>query len=153
MTDRDWCNAQPDAAELNEAFDLAKASGVITRSTIAALIHKLQEARAANVVVPDGAHLIERERARQKSEEGWTADHDDLHDQGELAAAASRYALYHTAYYEQSEIGTYWPWHPKWWKPADAVRNLVKAGALIAAEIDRIQRKDVALSKKQEAST
>lgn len=36
-----------------------------------------------------------------------------------------------------------WPssWHPEWWKPSnDPVRNLVKAGALIAAEIDRIQR-------------
>jgi hypothetical protein len=34
-----------------------------------------------------------------------------------------------------------WPWAEKWWKPSeDQVRNLVKAGALIAAEIDRIQR-------------
>lgn len=45
MTDRDWCNAQPDSAELNDAFDLAQASGMVTRSTIASLIHKLQEAR------------------------------------------------------------------------------------------------------------
>ena len=27
----------------------------------------------------------------------------------------------------------------EWWKPADRLRNLIKAGALIAAEIDRIQ--------------
>lgn len=39
----------------------------------------------------------------------------------------------------------YWPWEPGWWKPgkgnsyADRVRELVKAGALIAAEIDRLQ--------------
>jgi hypothetical protein len=32
-----------------------------------------------------------------------------------------------------------WPWDAKWWKPSvDHVRNLVKAGALIAAEIDRM---------------
>jgi hypothetical protein len=34
-----------------------------------------------------------------------------------------------------------WPWSKKWWKPSsDPIRNLVKAGALIAAEIDRLQR-------------
>jgi hypothetical protein len=34
-----------------------------------------------------------------------------------------------------------WPWDNKYWKPSeDKVRNLVKAGALIAAEIDRLQR-------------
>jgi hypothetical protein len=33
-----------------------------------------------------------------------------------------------------------WPWDQKWWKPSDdPVKNLVKAGALIAAEIDRLQ--------------
>jgi hypothetical protein len=36
-----------------------------------------------------------------------------------------------------------WPWDAEWWKPSpDSVRNLVKAGALIAAEIDRLQRKE-----------
>ena len=37
----------------------------------------------------------------------------------------------------------YWPWDMKWWKPSDEdpIRNLVKAGALIAAEIDRLQRR------------
>jgi hypothetical protein len=35
----------------------------------------------------------------------------------------------------------YWPWEWSFWKPRDPVRNLVIAGALIAAEIDRLQRK------------
>lgn len=35
-----------------------------------------------------------------------------------------------------------WPWDASWWKPSpDPIANLVKAGALIAAEIDRLQRK------------
>ena len=35
-----------------------------------------------------------------------------------------------------------WPWDESWWKPSnDSIRNLVKAGALIAAEIDRLHRK------------
>ena len=33
-----------------------------------------------------------------------------------------------------------WPWSDKWWKPKDKIRDLVRAGALIAAEIDRLQR-------------
>lgn len=32
-----------------------------------------------------------------------------------------------------------WPW-AWWWKPSTEIRDLVKAGALIAAEIDRLQR-------------
>jgi hypothetical protein len=39
-----------------------------------------------------------------------------------------------------------WPWKPDWWKPSPGtdeearIRELAKAGALIAAEIDRLQR-------------
>ena len=36
-----------------------------------------------------------------------------------------------------------WPWEPASFKPQDGqIRNLVKSGALIAAEIERLQRKD-----------
>lgn len=36
-----------------------------------------------------------------------------------------------------------WPWEPEAWKPEpEAIDNLMKAGALIAAEIDRLQRRD-----------
>jgi hypothetical protein len=35
------------------------------------------------------------------------------------------------------------PWDYKWWKPSkDPIKNLVKAGALIAAEIDRLQNSE-----------
>ena len=38
------------------------------------------------------------------------------------------------------ELMKFWPWHRCWWKPSDdPIRNLVKAGALLAAEIDRLQ--------------
>jgi len=42
----------------------------------------------------------------------------------------------------QPGVPTMWPWHQGWWKPSpnDRIRELVKAGALIAAEIDRLQR-------------
>ncbi len=89
-----------------------------------------------------GAELIAAERQRQIDVEGWTPEHDDKHHQGEMADAAACYAL---RSYEpvrgDEKPKSMWPWAPEWWKPSDdPVRNLVKAGALIAAEIDRLQR-------------
>lgn len=97
----------------------------------------------------NGSQLIADERARQVMEEDWTPEHDDDHHKGELSAAAIVYAK---AAYKQvafgtlpdmfaSEEGRDWPWDSTWWKPSqDPVCNLIKAGALIAAEIDRLQR-------------
>lgn len=94
-----------------------------------------------------GAERIAAERQRQVDAEGWTPEHDDEHVAGELAIAASCYAA--EAHYGRTHshmnvapIGARgWPWDPMWWKPTgDPVRDLVKAGALIAAEIDRLQR-------------
>lgn len=92
-----------------------------------------------------GAQLITEERARQISAEGWDAGHDDEHDEGQMCAAAECYAeaaeLQVGGITHVSDTPKYWPWEYQWWKPsADPVRNLVKAGALIAAEIDRLQR-------------
>lgn len=103
----------------------------------------------------DGVALIAAERRRQAEAEGWTPRHDDGHTKGELARAAACYALpldYRPVStrlvdghgdrgdrYGHYPLG--WPWHPDWWKPsADRVRELAKAGALIAAEIDRLLR-------------
>lgn len=33
-----------------------------------------------------------------------------------------------------------WAWHSRWWKPKDRRCNLVRAGALIVAEIERLDR-------------
>ena len=93
---------------------------------------------------PSGTDLIAAERERQQSEEGWDFQHDDEHDGGELARAAAMYAL--PPEMRQGGVpinGTFlWPWENRWWKPSpdDRVKELVKAGALIAAEIDRLGR-------------
>jgi hypothetical protein len=90
--------------------------------------------------MPTGVELIAEERNRQVEKEGWTPEHDKQHRDGELAVAGASYAVYHTdAQVLDSTLDNAWPWDEKWWKPSkDPIRNLVKAGALIAAEIDRI---------------
>jgi hypothetical protein len=93
-----------------------------------------------------GIDIIAAERKRQVEKEGWTADHDDKHVRGELAWAAACYAkppLYRTAAINEGRYPPQvWPWDAGSWKPCpdNRVRELAKAGALIAAEIDRILR-------------
>lgn len=96
----------------------------------------------------DGITLIARERLRQVSQEGWSEYHDDGHEYDELAIAAACYALPDRKRESERRLGAIpllWPWDFKWWKPTphDRIRELVKAGALIAAEIDRLQRLNV----------
>jgi hypothetical protein len=85
---------------------------------------------------------IVAERRRQIEAEGWTPEHDDEHGAGEMAAAAAAYAFSAATegrYYAADPLG-FWPWDAKWWKPKGARRDLVRAGALIVAEIERLDR-------------
>ncbi len=109
----------------------------------------LQEAKKLNTT---GAERIAAERRRQEEEEGWTPEHDAEHTNAELATAGVGYAMFAVEQlvmgpdrempgeaYSVPPSATEWPWHPDRWKPStDPIRNLVKAGALIAAEIDRL---------------
>lgn len=89
------------------------------------------------------------ERRRQIHEEGWSAEHDDQQIRGELARAASCYALHgshgdhvRTSLQFHSRCPSNWPmaWDVEWWKPTTPRRDLVNAAALILAEIDRLDR-------------
>jgi hypothetical protein len=97
--------------------------------------------------VQSGAELIAIERERQITVEGYDADHDDgEHVGGELAQVAQHYVDVAEAQRanlpDWERVPTAWPWQEIFWKPSpDAIRNLTIAGALIAAEIDRLQRK------------
>lgn len=111
---------------------------------------------------PTGIDLIAAERKRQIEAEGWTAEHDDVHLDSELAQAAEVYALC-----EQGNVlaiteyasTPQWPWDTQWFKPfrsdlsnaefpeVDRLRCLVKAGALYKAELDRIDRRRRAIAK------
>jgi len=86
---------------------------------------------------------IERERIRQLRDEGWSLEHDDKHDAGELADAAACYAICQPV----EIVRQFWPWEWAWWKPTNKRRNLVKAGALIVAEIERLDRVEKGLKR------
>lgn len=95
-----------------------------------------------------GVELIAEERQRQIEVEGWTKEHDAQHKDCELAKAAICYADPNVYYHHENRVlrhrrpnWDFWPmkWDECWFKPTDRIRDLVKAGALIAAEIDRLQ--------------
>ncbi|HBQ6696756.1 TPA: hypothetical protein MBK65_001844 [Klebsiella pneumoniae] len=115
----------------------------------------LDEVRAQGVKsLSNAVQSVIAERQRQQSAEGWTSKHDDKHDNNELAFAASCYAFHSAAAsWDFEDDGTpydihpapkNWPWAPEWWKPTNPRRDLVKAGALILAEIERIDRQEAA---------
>lgn len=123
------------------------------------VIAALQESGA----IPDGgltaaAHDVLAERRRQVEVEGWTIDHDDKHANGEMASAA---ACYVTAplmsrierEWVPPDQPKAWPWHWTWWKPSFRRRNLVKAAALLIAEIERIDRSEQAYIDEERRKT
>lgn len=78
------------------------------------------------------------ERQRQVSAEGFSLHHDDRYVNGELAEAASTYA---TLAGKPRSMSTGWPRVIGEFKPSsDRRRDLVKAAALLLAEIERIDR-------------
>ncbi|MGE3990353.1 DUF7220 family protein [Pseudorhodoplanes sp.] len=99
------------------------------------VLRRLFEALHIRHPLSPGALAIVAERRRQIEAEGWTPEHDLAHAPGELAKAGASYALSLT---ERGDLPPVtWPWSADWWKPTDHRRNLVKAGALILAELDR----------------
>ena len=106
---------------------------------------------------PEYAHAMQLfydERDRQKEQEQWTYEHDDGHTQGELWKAAYFYTsiALKPIVWGYTFFQSKWPWDAQWFKPwkkkldgtytteIDVERCLIKAGALILAEQDRLDR-------------
>ncbi len=85
---------------------------------------------------------IAAERRRQIQEEGWTTDHDDQHIRGEMATVAALYAMppRHSVNLLEYIFPASWDRYA-WWKPKTRRRDLIRAGALIVAEIERMDRR------------
>ena len=82
------------------------------------------------------AGQIMKERERQIVEEGYPVKDDvNFNSHGELARAAMCYMSTVT----HNTVPSLWPYHKNAWKPGSRLRDLVKAGALVAAEIDRME--------------
>lgn len=108
--------------------------------------HAIAVANAMCGVVHTAIARIQNERARQLDAEGHTVEHDDGYTGGELAMAAASYCCAEDCREmcldKDALPATLWPWGDKHWKPSpdDRIKELVKAGALIVAEIERLQR-------------
>lgn len=99
---------------------------------------------------------VAAERERQVKKERWSRRHDDGHTTGELACAAAAYAYGASLSQEEKEfhrdalygsrrgissiIARLWPWDSRWYKPKDRRSDLIRAAALLVAEIERIDR-------------
>lgn len=99
-----------------------------------------------------GIQRIAAERRRQVTKERWTESHDDEHESGQLAMAAACYAAPEPIFTKREAClsGVFyrdpWPWDSEWDKrdKHDRKRRLEIAGALIAAELDRLYRAELA---------
>lgn len=100
----------------------------------------------------EGVLALVGERFRQITEEGYDSRHDDIHDLAELATAGLCYASLAQVqalalaadeeFTMSPEPPPSWPWDKEHWKPSlNPQRNLEKAGALFAAEWDRLERR------------
>jgi hypothetical protein len=98
-----------------------------------------------------GIEIIAKERKRQIEELGYDYSNDELYANEQLSRAGATYAMpkfirimYQSFSFkngEQKFFPRWWPWDEKYWKPTpgDRIKELAKAGALIAAQIDWIQ--------------
>ncbi len=93
--------------------------------------------------------MFSDERHRQITEEGWTPEHDDEHVNGELSDAAACYAATENIYFPKKIFFIFtrfiplFPWNKyAWYKKQkhDRKRQLIIAGALLIAELERLER-------------
>ena len=90
---------------------------------------------------------IKEEREKQIIKNGYKPEHDDQHTDGSIADAAAHYASY-----SKSEL---YPWDKQYDSKEKHSRKqqLVIAGAMIVAELERLERTNMDVDFSQHAST
>ena len=83
------------------------------------------------------AHDVLTERHRQIVEEGYAPEGDGVYHNDELSFAAAGSAVAGTSWDKSFRL---WPWAMTAFKPRSRRANLVRAGALILAAIEKIDR-------------
>lgn len=86
------------------------------------------------------AHDVLAERRRQVEVYGYTPESDDRYSSGQMSIAAACYLVDSDAYPNPGQQPPDWPWAADFWNPTDYRRDLVRAAALVLAEIERIDR-------------
>lgn len=142
--------------------DLLGIGGIMTVISVIRgyVIRRVMEKKRAADVPPDFQHVVEEiaaERDRQIKAEGYSLAHDDEHRDSELARAAAAYAFAASlgsderARFAQafdsnvrspgvSLTARLWPWNIHQFNPTHARRDLIKAGALVVAQIGVLDR-------------
>ncbi|MFG6654957.1 hypothetical protein ACG0Z5_10855 [Scandinavium sp. M-37] len=126
-------------AEILARAEICDDSVLTDYADIAAAMREIQEYRKSSPAQRD----VIAERQRQIGAEGWTPERDDSYRSGELVLAACCYAEY-SGVRGVGDSPVKWPWGDEWWKPQGKRRNLVKAAALLLAEIERLDRREKA---------
>jgi len=141
----------------NLLFEMSGSSiGWLAWRTKQALTAGLSLVPSEGVEVSQAAKDVLEERRQQLTREGWSHKHDDKYTEGELVRGAVSYALNaigqpdyvealelidgHAKAHRQVLVPRHWPWSRRWWKPKDPRADLVRANALLVAEIERLDR-------------
>lgn len=93
------------------------------------------------------------ERQRQIEKEGYSTAKDDLYVSNELVRGGAGYVNHVVGrswtynkempeVYQNEEVPEFWPWADNFWKPKSPREDLVRAAALLIAEIERIDREE-----------
>lgn len=149
------------AAELAQALPANAAGQLVVAADHVATVEPVEGGElvgtSANVAVVDefeevgepwaglqrAASDVILERLRQVHGEGFTLERDDGYENGQLPRAAACYLVGSAGL--PSRLRTlHWPFAPEWLKPGGRRADLVKAAALILAEIERLDRAEAA---------
>lgn len=107
------------------------------------LLRRLFEALHIRRPLTPAMNAVIAERWRQIDQEGWSIEHDDAHEDGELARAGASYG-YAAGNWPRAGKPAHppmeWPWRATDWKPDGFRRALVKGAALTLAEIEKFDR-------------
>jgi hypothetical protein len=139
-----------ESAHGKEAVSAALHLGLTAREAVSAAMGAVRIEPGQPLPPMTGVDLIAAERQRQIDVLGYDHERDATYAGGELASAASAYAIaIAEELHPQSRGGSgyrghppaAWPWPDKSWKfdRKNLIRAAVKAGGLIAAEIDRLR--------------
>lgn len=108
-----------------------------TIESIKAEVQKLKGVYAEGI--PQAWLDVIEERRRQRSVLGYTPSKDDAYIFDELPRAAVSYILY--TYNKSKAVPPMWPWSMDHWKPKTPRGNVVRAIALLIAEVERMDRR------------